>query len=52
MLKIDNVPAVLLSEVNNASSQWQGTDPSQLEWEQHQYVALIQWIDNIDDYAK
>ncbi|XP_041365524.1 four-jointed box protein 1-like [Gigantopelta aegis] len=48
LLKMDNVPAVLLSQVNKTSSKWEGSDPGKLGWDENQYVALIQWIDDIE----
>ncbi|XP_071099818.1 four-jointed box protein 1-like [Haliotis cracherodii] len=48
LLGMDNVPAVLLSQVNDSSIHWRSQDTEALGWGNNQYVALIQWIDNMN----
>ncbi|XP_046558586.1 LOW QUALITY PROTEIN: four-jointed box protein 1-like [Haliotis rubra] len=48
LLGMDNVPAVLLSQINASSIHWRGQDTAVLGWGNNQYVALIQWIDNMN----
>ncbi|XP_053384416.1 four-jointed box protein 1-like [Mercenaria mercenaria] len=48
LLRMDNVPAVILSRTNATSSMWRDVNISSLSWKEDKVAALIQWIDNIN----
>ncbi|ESP00935.1 hypothetical protein LOTGIDRAFT_238416 [Lottia gigantea] len=48
LLKMDNVPAVVLSQLNQSSHQWNQHNLTAVDWQTDQYVALIQWIPDMD----
>lgn len=48
LLALDNIPVVILSQVNSSSVQWKGQNISKAEWEEGQIVALIQWKDGLE----
>ena len=49
LIGLDNVPVVVLATTNSSSPQWKATDFSKFEWENNVSVALIQWINGIED---
>ncbi|XP_013407271.1 uncharacterized protein LOC106171460 [Lingula anatina] len=50
LLGLDNVPIVVLSEVDSTVSQWQQQRKQiqQAHWKEGKIVAFIQWIDNLN----
>ncbi|XP_064635848.1 uncharacterized protein LOC135493028 [Lineus longissimus] len=47
-LGLNNVPIVVMSQVNTSNqAQWQGHDIEKARWEEGRYVALIQWIPDL-----
>lgn len=49
LIGLDNVPVVVLATTNSSSPQWKATDFSKFEWENNVTIALIQWINGIED---
>lgn len=47
LLEMDNIPAVVLSRLNS-TSHWQAVKINSLDWEEGKFVALIQWIPDMD----
>lgn len=49
MLGFDNIPIVVLSEVNTTSPQWRGQELQRAGWEEGKLVALIEWIEGLHE---
>ena len=49
MLGFDNIPIVVLSEVNSSAPQWKGQDLARAQWKEGKVVALIEWIKGLDE---
>ena len=48
ILGLDNVPFVVLSQVNTSAPMWAGQDLSSAEWDEGKYVGLILWINDLE----
>ena len=46
ILGMDNVPEVVLSNINTSSDQWERDDILKMEWQEDHAVALMKWINN------
>ncbi|KAH3857751.1 hypothetical protein DPMN_100366 [Dreissena polymorpha] len=49
LLHMDSVPAVVLARTNSTSKLWKAVNIRSLDWQENRTVALIQWVDNINN---